>query len=63
MQESPEKIYNWQNSQLSVAKYAGGCTYNGAQYIIAYAEDGQPLVRMDLLKEGCPDLPIQMLKN
>lgn len=51
MQKTPEKIYNWQNTQLSVAKYAGGCSYNGAQYIIAYNEDGQPLVRMDLLQK------------
>lgn len=26
----------WNNSQLSVAKYSGGCTLNGVQYIIDY---------------------------
>lgn len=26
----------WNNSQLSVAKYSGGCTLNGVQYVIDY---------------------------
>lgn len=26
----------WNNSQLSVAKYSGGCTLNGVQYMIDY---------------------------
>ncbi len=50
-ERTPEKIYGWQNTQLSIAKYAGGCSYNGAQYVIAYEEHDQPLVRMDLLRQ------------
>lgn len=46
---TPERIYHWLDSQLSVARFAGGCTLNGARYIIACKEQGQPLVRMDVL--------------
>lgn len=45
---APERIHGWQNTQLSLAKHYGGCTYNGASYIIAENEDGKPLVRMDI---------------
>ena len=46
MQErTPERIYNWLNTQLSIARHYGGCTYNGADYVIAYGEEGQPLER------------------
>ena len=50
-QRTPERIYNWLNSQLSIARHYGGCRFNGAEYVIAYAEEGQPLVRTDLLKK------------
>ena len=46
----PERIYHWQNSQLSIARHYGGCRFNGAEYLIAYEEEGQPLVRADILK-------------
>lgn len=46
----PERIYDWQHSHLSIARHYGGCRYNGAKYFIAYAEEGQPLVRADVLK-------------
>lgn len=49
-QNAPERIPGWQHTQLSIARFAGGCTYNGAQYIIAYNEEGQPLVRIDVIK-------------
>ena len=25
----PERIYHWQDSQLSIARHYGGCRYNG----------------------------------
>lgn len=49
MQErTPERIYGWMNSQLSIARFYGGVKYNGAEYVIAPDEEGQPLVRMDV---------------
>ena len=48
-QAAPERIYNWLNTQLSIARFYGGCTYNGASYAIAFNEEGQPLVRTDVL--------------
>ena len=48
-QAAPERIYNWLNTQLSIARFYGGCTYNGASYAIAWNEEGQPLVRTDVL--------------
>ena len=48
-QAAPERIYNWLDTQLSIARFYGGCTYNGASYAIAFNEEGQPLVRTDVL--------------
>ena len=48
-QAAPERIYNWLNTQLSIARFYGGCNYNGASYAIAWNEEGQPLVRTDVL--------------
>lgn len=39
----PKRIYNWQQSQLSVARHFGGCKVNGIEYIIRYDIEGQPL--------------------
>lgn len=39
----PKRIYNWQQSQLSLAKYYGGITLNGAMYVVRYDLEGQPL--------------------
>ena len=50
MTTQPERIYHWMNTQLSVARFAGGCNFNGARYAIAYNEDGQPLVRWDVMQ-------------
>ena len=47
-ERTPERIYNWLDSQLSIARHYGGCKYNGADYVIAYDEEGQPLVREDV---------------
>lgn len=47
-EQTPERIYNWLGSQLSIARFYGGCSYNGAKYVIAYDEEGQPLVREDV---------------
>lgn len=45
---APERIYNWEETQLSVARFYGGINYNGHRYEIAYCEPGQPLVRWDV---------------
>ena len=49
-QEPPERIYGWLNTQMSIARHYGGMTYQGHDYQIAYLEEGQPLVRVDVLK-------------
>lgn len=49
-QVAPERIYNWLHTQLSIARFYGGCNYNGASYAIAFNEEGQPLVRTDVIK-------------
>ena len=46
-ERTPKRIYGWQNSQLSIARHYGGIRYNGAEYLIAPNEEGQPLVRLD----------------
>lgn len=46
----PERIYNWRESWLSIARLYGGLTFNGEPYVIAYGEEGQPLVRLDVIK-------------
>ena len=45
----PPRIYNWLDSQLSIARFAGSITINGVTYIVAKHEEGQPLVRQDVL--------------
>ena len=45
----PERIHGWQDSQLSIARFYGGITYQGHTYTIAVAEKGAPLVRSDVL--------------
>ena len=49
MTNRPERIYHWLNSQLSIARFAGSITINGATYVVAMHEEGQPLVRQDVL--------------
>jgi len=48
-QEPPERIYGWMDSHLSLARHYGGLRYQGHEYQIAYLEDRQPLVRVDVL--------------
>lgn len=47
---APERIHGWQDSQLSIARFYGGISYQGHSYIIAMHEKGAPLVRADVLK-------------
>jgi hypothetical protein len=49
-ERTPERIYNWQDSQLSIARRYGECRFNGAVYFVAYDEEGKPLVRADVVK-------------
>lgn len=49
MTSHPERIYHWLDSQLSIARFAGSITINGVTYIVAMHEEGQPLVRQDVL--------------
>lgn len=47
--KAPERIYGWLDTQLSIARHYGGLTYNGKHYVVAYNEEGAPLVRSDVL--------------
>ena len=49
MTDHPERIYNWLNSQLSIARFAGSITINGLTFFVATHDEGQPLVRQDVL--------------
>ena len=49
MTNHPERIYNWLDGQLSIARFAGSITINGATDVVATHEEGQPLVRQDVL--------------
>jgi hypothetical protein len=48
MTQAPEKIHNWLNTQLSIARHYGGIYYMGHQYYIDYIDPEQPLVRSDI---------------
>ena len=48
--QPPERIHNWQFGQLSIARFYGGINFNGHKYLVAPEEEGQPLVRADVLK-------------
>jgi len=49
MTKPPEKIYGWLDTQLSIARYYGGCTYDGHPYRIDMQDPDRPLVRVDVL--------------
>ena len=49
MTNPPPRIYHWLSSQLSIARFAGSITINGTTYVVATHEEGQPLVRQDVL--------------
>jgi len=42
----PERIYNVSQTQLSVARFYGGCKFNGADY--HYDAETDTLTRMDI---------------
>lgn len=42
----PERIYNVSQTQLSVARFYGGCKFNGADY--HYDAESDTLTRMDV---------------
>ena len=46
----PERIYNWLDTQLSIARHYGGIDYQGHRYVIAFNEPDMPLVRADVLE-------------
>jgi hypothetical protein len=46
----PERIYDWQNNQMSIARYYGWLNYMGHSYTIAENEKCSPLVRADVLQ-------------
>lgn len=48
--KAPEKIYGWLDSQLSVARFYGGITFQGHSYVIDMEDPDHPLVRRDVLK-------------
>jgi len=45
-----EKIYGWMDTQLSIARFYGGCTYKGHPYLIDMQDPDKPLVRQDVLR-------------
>lgn len=48
--EAPERIYGWLDSQLSIARFYGGCTFKGHSYVIDTIRPDPPLVRLDVLQ-------------
>ena len=49
MTTPPSRIYHWLDSQLSIARFTGSISINGVTYVVATHEEGQPLVRQDVL--------------
>lgn len=47
---APERIYGWLDTQLSIARFYGGITYNGHSYVIDAHDPRRPLVRADVLQ-------------
>lgn len=46
---NPKKMYHVSETQLSIARYYGGCIFNGKQYI--YNPDDDTLTREDVFKK------------
>lgn len=46
----PEKMYGWMDSQLSIARFYGGITFNGHFYVIDMQDPDKPLVRQDIFE-------------
>ncbi len=45
----PERIYGWRDGQLSIARFYGGCSFNGCMYVVDTEDPAEPLVRVDVL--------------
>jgi hypothetical protein len=58
---APDKIYGWLDTQLSIARFYGGITFRGHQYVIDMADPEQPLVRKDLFKANTTKKPKKKL--
>ena len=50
---NPEKITNVMQSQFSIARYSGGCIYNGKYYV--YDPEQDMLIRDDVFKKEKSD--------
>lgn len=48
---TPERIYNVSQTQLSVARFYGGCKFNGSDY--HYDDESDTLIRMDIWGAQC----------
>ena len=48
MNKNPEKFYSVSNTQLSVARFSGGCIFNGDRYVYIEADD--TLIRSDIFE-------------
>jgi hypothetical protein len=48
MKHTPDRMYHISQTQLSIARFSGGCIFNGANYI--YIENDDSLVRSDIYK-------------
>lgn len=57
-----EKIYGWMNTQLSIARFYGGCTVNGIEYSIDESDPERPLVQKQN-KEKKVKLEIKIMKD
>lgn len=49
MTKNPERIHHVSKTQLSIARYFGGCKYNGDEYVYIPGED--VLIRKDVFKK------------
>jgi hypothetical protein len=47
--KAPDRIYNWLNSQFSVARFYGGMVFQGHRYVIDQTTAGAPLVKQTVL--------------
>lgn len=59
----PERIHGWLNTQLSIARHYGGIEFNGHEYRIAENEEGQPLVRVDVIKREAKERKAAAKRN
>lgn len=47
--KAPDRIYNWLESQFSIARFYGGMRYQGHMYVIDPKTAGAPLVKQSVL--------------